>query len=156
MTREGCVESRTAVAFVVPDPPEERQLESFGTAVGLNRPTMVQRRALESARKAGQAWQREDDDGVSAREPLIERAAIVPVGDPTVTSEQLGLPSPPLLARRLHPSRPPEMAVEMNDRQPRPFTELGRERGLARTTRPDNRHTIHRLILADHTTRNAT
>jgi hypothetical protein len=48
------------------------------------------------------------------------------------------------------------MAVEMNDRQPRPFTERRRERGLASTTRPDDRHTIHWLILTDQATPNAT
>ena len=93
---------------------------------------------------------------VSTREePLVERPAIVPVGDPTLTSEQLGLTSPPLVARRLHPARLPEMMVQMHDRQPRPFTERRRERGLASTTRPDDRHTIHPLILTDHTTPNA-
>jgi hypothetical protein len=43
----------------------------------------------------------------------------------------------------------------VNERQTRPFTERSRERGLARTTRADDRHTIHRLILTDHATRNA-
>ena len=155
MACQGRIEARAAVAFVVPDPADERQLESFGAPIGLNRLPMIDRRPLERPGKARHAWQREHDDGVSAREPLVERPAVVPVGDPAFTGEQLGLTEPPYLARRLHPARLPEMAVEVNDRQTHPFTERGSERGLARTTRADDRHTIHRLILADHTTRNA-
>src|SRR4029450_11039438 len=56
----------------------------------------------------------EEHDGVCAREPKVERGVVVAVDDPLVAREQDALLLAPLVLGRRHPTRVPEMEVEMD------------------------------------------
>lgn len=143
MSPKGCVEARSAVAFVVPDPSVERKLETFGATIGLNRPAMVAHRPSDRGCNAGQPRTSDDDHRVGASEAVVERPAIVSVGDPPIAGEQLRLPLTPLVSWTLDPSRLPEVAIQVNHRQIDPFAERASKRGFAGAARPNDRDTLH-------------
>lgn len=72
---ERCVETWTRVSPVVPDPPIERELETFGASVSLDRLAMFLRCSPQRRGQAREATPRHDDDGVSASESLVKGAA---------------------------------------------------------------------------------
>src|SRR5262245_6941591 len=97
----------------VTQPSPRRSLAAGGQLVALRttKPTP------EPARCAAPPWRLEEHDRIRALEPQVERLVIVAVGNPLLAREQLGLHITPLLVRRLHPARLPEVHVQMDHRK---------------------------------------
>ena len=69
----------------------------------------------------------------SALKPKIEGGVVVAVSDPVVAGEEAPLLLPPLVHRRLHPARFPEVDVEMDDGKASFGRQRSRERAFARS-----------------------
>ncbi len=82
---ERCVETWTRVSPVVPDPPLERELETFGASVSLDRLAMFLRCSPQRRGQAREATPRHDDDGVSASESLVNGPPALPSFEVTAT-----------------------------------------------------------------------
>jgi hypothetical protein len=97
----------------------------------------------------------EKKDGIRTLQPKVERLEVVAVRDPSVTGEHATLRLSPLVLRGFHPSRFPEVNVEMDHRQAGSRRQFPGERALPRPSEPDHenasadasRKTSHRVTL---------
>src|SRR5512133_2240588 len=85
----------------------DRQLGNLRTT----KPTHERSRCAEPPRCV------EVHDRIRSLESQIQRLVIVTIGNPLLASEQFGLDITPLRIRRLHPTRFPEVYVQMNHRK---------------------------------------
>ena len=132
--RQRGVEPRAAVRVVPPDPAQKTEIKSLRTTGRLDRHSMVAERPTQRARHARQPRQRENDHGVGSLESHVERAPIVPIGDPGITAEQLHLECRPLGSRSLHPTGFPIMSIQMHHRYRGAPTKFSCEGRLTRAT----------------------
>lgn len=106
---------------VVPHPSEKIQPESFWAAGRLDGTASIDDPSAENSEDAGQPGKIEDDHGVCAGEPYVERASVVPVSDPCVTGEKALLCDTPTVSSGFDPTRLPVMLVEVDDRESSPL-----------------------------------
>jgi hypothetical protein len=126
-----------------PDPAEERQVHSLGATLSLDIAASVAQGPPQCPSQAQPPRHGQHDHGVGASEADVEGTAVVAVHDPALTCAKVGLESPPLLGRRLHPPWLPEIAVQMDDGDPNQRTEpLGTSR-LAGASGSDNGNSSH-------------
>ena len=149
------VEAGSAVAAIPPDPSQEPDVDAFGATSRLAGSASMTKRTTQRPDDTDQCRWLEYDDGVGALEAHVERPAVVPVDDPAVTRDQIGLDPSPLVLRRLVPPRLPEVLIDVYDWKTRSTAEFLGECGLAGPTGTHDGHALHVRILASRTSSTA-
>ena len=104
-----------------PDVAQELQVDPFRASFGHVRThaPITGRGAPHRPAQATQHGIIEPQHRIGARQAQIETAVVVAVHDPPLAGRQFRQLRAPFRPRRLHPARPPEFLVEMDERQSR-------------------------------------
>ena len=117
-------DARAAALTKMPNPGQELQTESLAATCGQPVPRLpaMQQPPFEHAPNANEARQIEEDDGVRVRRAQVQCAAVIAIHDPGFARHQLFDVFSPFIPGHFLPTRAPEFAIKVNERQAGPFS----------------------------------